>query len=572
MLVIPLPIFAHYSMVFPESNSGRLGQPVTVVYQWGHPFEHQLSDAAAPAALTILTPSGKKIEAVKEMEAIDLPAPDGKKARAFRFRFIPQERGDFVFVFRTPPIWMEEDAAFFEDTVQVVLHVQVQKGWDAAPGSKMEISPLTRPYGLQAGMAFQARVRAEGRALAGTLVEVERYNSAPPAVLPPDEHITRTVKTDADGVVTISLMEPGWWSLTASRNGGKKDHQGKMYPIRERVTLWVFVDEPKALRSDPAKSKEKTKDSKHGIEEGNHEVHDTHEKHPTSRSHALRGNALSRRSMAISSQDSDEPLRRRASQPRVPTQSVGTRTSSFSISGGIPSFRGSIAAFPLFAVHISDGNVLTPDWLVGGYLLAGILIVMGSWGIRDEEIPQVGLLTAAFFVVSLIRVPIPGLPTSAHLLLNGLLGVVLGRRAALAIPIGLLLQAVLLQHGGLTTLGVNSCVMVLPALMAWQMFSIFQKLPGRKKIPDFAVGLVVGGSAVLATVLLNCLALLWGGTSDWRSLIVLTLVPHLLIAAIEGVILGFTVSFLARVKPQMLGGRVTRESSACLAEPQSQMA
>lgn len=221
------------------------------------------------------------------------------------------------------------------------------------------------------------------------------------------------------------------------------------------------------------------------------------------------------------------------------------------------------SALALFAVHIPDGNVLTPAWLIGGYLLAGILVVMGSWRIRDEEIPEVALMTAAFFVVSLIHVPVPGLPTSAHLLCNGLLGVVLGRRAALAIPIGLLLQAVLLQHGGLTTLGVNTCVMVLPALLAWQLFAGWQRL-GHD--PNFALGLIVGAAAVLATVLLLCLTLLLGGTSDWRALIVLTLAPHLLIAAIEGVVLGFTVRFLARVKPDMLHGRVEMEKTECTAD------
>src|SRR5262249_37302832 len=123
----------------------------------------------------------------------------------------------------------------------------------------------------------------------------------------------------------------------------------------------------------------------------------------------------------------------------------------------------------LFAVHLPDGNVLTPAWLIVGYLLAGILVVIGSWRIEDEEIPRIALLTAAFFVVSLIHVPVPGLPSSAHLLFNGLLGVVLGRRAAVAIPLGLLLQAVLLQHVCLPTLRVDSRVMVLPALIALQI-------------------------------------------------------------------------------------------------------
>ena len=60
-------------------------------------------------------------------------------------------------------------------------------------------------------------------------------------------------------------------------------------------------------------------------------------------------------------------------------------------------------------------------------------------------------------------------PSSAHLLLNGLIGVVLGRRAVLAILVGLTLQAILFGHGGFLTLGVNTCVMALPALAVGQL-------------------------------------------------------------------------------------------------------
>src|SRR4051794_36110588 len=117
----------------------------------------------------------------------------------------------------------------------------------------------------------------------------------------------------------------------------------------------------------------------------------------------------------------------------------------------------------LLAMHISDG-VLTPSWLIGGVIVAGVLALVGCWRIRDEEIPRIALLTAAFFLTSSLHIKVG--PSSVHLLLNGLVGVLLGWRAALAIPIGLLLQAVLLQHGGLWSLGVNSCVQVLPALAA----------------------------------------------------------------------------------------------------------
>src|SRR5205823_13141938 len=121
-----------------------------------------------------------------------------------------------------------------------------------------------------------------------------------------------------------------------------------------------------------------------------------------------------------------------------------------------------------WAVHISDG-VLTLPWLAGGFALAAVLALLAAYRVRDEEIPRIALLTAAFFVASLIHVRLG--PTSVHLLLNGLVGVVLGRRAGLAILVGLTLQAVLLGHGGFTTIGVNACVLTYPALLAGPLFT-----------------------------------------------------------------------------------------------------
>src|SRR6266581_2825350 len=99
----------------------------------------------------------------------------------------------------------------------------------------------------------------------------------------------------------------------------------------------------------------------------------------------------------------------------------------------------------LFAVHISDG-VLTAPWLVGGFVLAALLLALAALRIRDEEIPRIAILTAAFFVSSLIHIRVG--PTSIHLLLTGLVGVLLGPRAPLAIFVGLVLQATLIGHGG----------------------------------------------------------------------------------------------------------------------------
>jgi ABC-type Co2+ transport system permease subunit len=147
----------------------------------------------------------------------------------------------------------------------------------------------------------------------------------------------------------------------------------------------------------------------------------------------------------------------------------------------------------LFAVHISDG-VLTWPWLAGGFVVAAALLGLSAWRLRDDEIPRVAILTAAFFVSSIIRIPVP--PTTIHLLLTGLVGVVLGFRAALAIFIGLVLQLLLLEHGGRWTLGINTCVMTLPALVAFLLFRGLHRLAWIKT-PIGRAMLVGVGAAIL---------------------------------------------------------------------------
>jgi cobalt/nickel transport system permease protein len=205
----------------------------------------------------------------------------------------------------------------------------------------------------------------------------------------------------------------------------------------------------------------------------------------------------------------------------------------------------------LWAVHISDG-VLQWPWLVGGFLLAILLGLWGSRRLRDEEIPRIAVMSSAFFVASLIHVRVLG--TSVHLLLNGLVGIILGPRVALSIPLGLLLQTLLFAHGGLTALGVNCCVMEIPALLAWWAFGRLKATPWfQHPRPRWMIGFAVGGLTVLVTVTLNALTLWLGGVANWPELAVVIFLAHWPIAAVEALIMASTVGFLARVKPEMLG-------------------
>jgi cobalt/nickel transport protein len=234
---------AHFLMLLPTAESGQRDQPVAVTFQWGHPFEHQLFDAPKPESAALFDPEGKRIDMMKSLEKIGVAGEGGKDVTAWKLAFQPERRGDYTLVVTAPPIWMGEEQFFFQDTVKVVFHVQAQKGWDKPTGTAFELVPVTRPYGLQPGMVFQAQTLLEGKPLPGALVEVEPYHAVPPKMLPADEHMTRQVKTDPNGVLTCTLTEPGWWCIAAERDGGQREHEGKMYPVRQRAIFWVHVDE-----------------------------------------------------------------------------------------------------------------------------------------------------------------------------------------------------------------------------------------------------------------------------------------------------------------------------------------
>ncbi|VTT97435.1 cobalamin biosynthesis protein : Cobalamin (Vitamin B12) biosynthesis CbiM protein OS=Methanosalsum zhilinae (strain DSM 4017 / NBRC 107636 / OCM 62 / WeN5) GN=Mzhil_1936 PE=4 SV=1: CbiM [Gemmataceae bacterium] len=203
--------------------------------------------------------------------------------------------------------------------------------------------------------------------------------------------------------------------------------------------------------------------------------------------------------------------------------------------------------FSLFAVHLSDGAMSVP-WVAAGWVGLALLLVPALWRLREEDVPRIGVLSAAFFVGSSIHVPLAVVPTSVHLILNGLVGVVLSRRAPLAITVGLLLQYLLLAHGGLTTLGLNACIITVPAVLAGAAYPVL----ARAGVPPFGRGAVLGAGAAAGAVALNFAALLLGGAEDWQLLARLVLLAHLPVVVVEGVLLGVVVRYVEKVKPEML--------------------
>ncbi|MFQ6066397.1 MAG: cobalt transporter CbiM [bacterium] len=200
-------------------------------------------------------------------------------------------------------------------------------------------------------------------------------------------------------------------------------------------------------------------------------------------------------------------------------------------------------------MHISDGVLSAPVWMAGYAAAAGI-IAASIKKIRVDDMPKVAVMTSAFFVASLIHVPLG--PTSVHLILNGLVGIILGPAAFVSIFVGLVLQAFLFQHGGITTIGINAIIMGTPALVAYKLFDLRNKFNFKKN--EFIFGALAGGSGVFLGTIILALALITTG-SEFVGVARYAALAHIPVMIIEGIVTGFIASFLMKVKPEILKGR-----------------
>jgi cobalt/nickel transport system permease protein len=197
-------------------------------------------------------------------------------------------------------------------------------------------------------------------------------------------------------------------------------------------------------------------------------------------------------------------------------------------------------------MHISDG-VLPTSVAIAGFAVS---VSVAAWSVRKtnpEDLPKVAVVTSAFFVASLIHVPFG--PTSVHLLLPGLVGILLGRSAFISITLGIVLQSVLFQFGGITAIGANAAMMGIPALAAgW----LFRCLRGGTPYRHVLAGALAGGIGIVLAVLILALLLVTGG-EDFFGVAKIAMYAHLPVLVIEAAVSAFAVSFLYKVKPDLLG-------------------
>jgi cobalt/nickel transport system permease protein len=158
------------------------------------------------------------------------------------------------------------------------------------------------------------------------------------------------------------------------------------------------------------------------------------------------------------------------------------------------------------AMHIAEG-LLPLHWAVLWFLTA---IPFLAWGLHDLKKrsrriplfkPLAGLVGAAVFVISCMPIPVPVAGTCSHPSGAGMAAILIGPGlTAVIASVALLLQALFLAHGGLSTLGANIISMgVVGGLTGYATFWLMRRLRASLALAAFLAGMISDWATYAAT-------------------------------------------------------------------------
>ena len=184
-----------------------------------------------------------------------------------------------------------------------------------------------------------------------------------------------------------------------------------------------------------------------------------------------------------------------------------------------------LAATPAHAMHISEG-ILPLPWAVLWFAVAAPFVAVGLKRLnelsRDDLSmkPLVGLMAAVVFVISCMPIPVPTAGTCSHPCGTGIAAILVGPFVSVVIStVALLIQALVMAHGGLSTLGADIVSMgVVGSFVGWLTFRGMRRLNVPLAMAAFAAGLLTDW----ATYLTTSVELASGirGTADFWPLVV----------------------------------------------------
>ncbi|HEX8948773.1 MAG TPA: energy-coupling factor ABC transporter permease, partial [Dissulfurispiraceae bacterium] len=158
------------------------------------------------------------------------------------------------------------------------------------------------------------------------------------------------------------------------------------------------------------------------------------------------------------------------------------------------------------AMHISEG-ILPWNWAALWFAVAAPFVALGLYRLKKLSNvdlsfkPLVGLMAAVVFIISCMPIPVPTAGTCSHPCGTGISGILLGPTISILVTsVALLIQALFLAHGGLSTWGANITSMgIMGSFAGYLTFRTLRSMRTSLAAASFFAGLFADWATYLAT-------------------------------------------------------------------------
>lgn len=214
-----------------------------------------------------------------------------------------------------------------------------------------------------------------------------------------------------------------------------------------------------------------------------------------------------------------------------------------------------------YAMHISEG-ILPLNWCVLWFTVAAPFVAYGLYRLKkisSTDIsfkPLVGLMAAMVFIISCMPIPVPTAGTCSHPCGTGMSAILLGPPISILITaVALLVQALFLSHGGLSTWGANIVSMgIMGSFAGYGTFKTLRALKVNMAVAGFFAGLFADWATYLGTSIMLAAGI--KGADPFMPIfikIAISFIPtQLPLGILEGAMTAGVVVLLARRRPDLL--------------------
>lgn len=213
------------------------------------------------------------------------------------------------------------------------------------------------------------------------------------------------------------------------------------------------------------------------------------------------------------------------------------------------------------AMHISEG-ILPFNWAALWFAVALPFVAYGLYRLKKLSAvdlsfkPLIGLMAAVVFIISCMPIPVPTAGTCSHPCGTGISGILVGPAISILIAaVALLIQALFLAHGGLSTWGADIVSMgVMGSFAGYLTFKTLRSIKINMAVAGFFAGLF----ANWATYIMTSLELALGirGEAPFIPLftkILIAFIPtQLPLGILEGAMTAGMVVLLYKKRPDLL--------------------